>query len=74
MKALKKILDLLPLDGSKLKFGALVALLGQVPLLFPGINVLEIVKAILANPTKAGVIAVLVGAIHKFLKAKFPNA
>lgn len=74
LKAAKKVLSLLPFDDSKLKLGGLLVLLGQLPLILPGVNVWEIVQAIIANPTKAGVLAVVVGAIHKFLKAKFPES
>lgn len=72
-RALKKILDILPLDGSKLKLGTLLLLLGQLPYVLPGLDLIEIIKAIMANPTKAGVVAVFVGALHKILKAKFPS-
>lgn len=74
LKAAKKVLALLPFDGSKLKIGSILILLGQLPLILPGVNLLEIVQAIIANPTRAGVIAVIVGAVHKFLKAEFPDA
>lgn len=72
-KVAKKILDLLPLNGSKLSFGGLLAIIGMLGQILPGVNLLEIVQAILANPTKAGIIAVIVGAVHKILKAKFPE-
>lgn len=73
-KITKKVLDLLPLNGSKVSLGAIFTLFGVIASYFPGVNLLEVVKAILANPTKAGITAVIVGLIHKVLKAKFPEA
>ncbi len=70
---IRKVLDLLPGNGSKLKFGALLALLGQLPLLIPGVDIMELLRLILENPTKSGIITVIIGAVHKVLKAKFPK-
>lgn len=71
---LKKVFDLLPFNGSKLKLGSLFAIVGIIAQAFPGVNFVLIIQQILANPTKAGIIAVVVGLIHKVLKAKFPEA
>jgi len=68
---LKKVLDLFPFNGSKLKLGSIFGIIAQA---FPGVNFVLIIQQILANPTKAGVIAVVVGLVHKVLKAKFPDA
>jgi len=71
---LKKVLDLFPFNGSKLKLGSIFAIVGIIAQAFPGVNFVLIIQQILANPTKAGVIAVVVGLVHKVLKAKFPDA
>lgn len=69
---LKRVLDLLPFNGDKLKISGLFLLLTQLNALVPGLSLGDIVSAILANPTRAGVTAVLVSALHKLLKAKYP--
>lgn len=71
-KIARKILDSLPFNGDKLKLSAWFTLISLIPQMIPGVNLIEIIQAILANPTKSGVFAVLVAAIHKVLKAKFP--
>lgn len=72
-KALKSVLDLLPVNGEKLKLSGLLVLLGQLPLLFPGLDLIELARMILENPTKAGIIGALIAVVHKMLKAKFPE-
>ena len=72
-KRLKRILDRLPFNGSKLSIGALFIAIGQIGSLVPGLDIVELIKLILSNPTKAGIIAAVVGAVHKYLKARFPH-
>lgn len=72
-KALRQLLDSLPFNGQKLKLSGWFLLLSQLPLLFPGVDLMVILQAILANPTKSGIIAALVAALHKFLKTKYPS-
>ena len=71
---LKKALDILPLNGSKLKLGALIALVGQLGSLIPGLDFVSLFQAIISNPTRSGITLAVVGAVHKYLKSRFPEA
>lgn len=69
---LKKALDLLPFNGHKFDIGALLgslALLGEL-----GVSpddILMAAKAIIANPSVPAIVLIVVGLVHKALKAKF---
>lgn len=69
----RKILDLLPFNGNKLRLSGIFTLFSVLGNLVPGLSLMDIVQAILANPTRSGIIAVLVSALHKVLKNKFPE-
>lgn len=70
----KKILSAIPLDGSKTLIGLWLSLIGVVSHYLPGIDLMAVIQAIIANPTKAGITALVVGLVHKYLKARFPDA
>lgn len=70
LKKIEAILALLPFNGEKLKLSGLFLLIAQLPILVPGLDLKELVLAIIENPTKAGVIAAVVAVVHKVLKAK----
>lgn len=72
-KLAKKVLDLLPFDGSKLKLGGLLSLFALLRHFVPGVDLWELVQQLLsAHLDKAAIITVLLGALHKALKAKYP--
>ena len=68
LKALKKLLDFLPFDGSKAKIGVFLAALAAA-----GIDPVALAKEVAANHTPIGLIILAVGVAHKILKAKFPD-
>jgi hypothetical protein len=70
-KILKKLLDLLPFDGSKAKLGVVGIVLGILQNVLPGAGLVELVQTVLQNPTKAGVIVSVVGFLHQLLKKKY---
>lgn len=73
-KLVKKILDLLPFDGSKLKIAGWWTLFTALPQLIPGLDWKMVLQMILENPTKSGIIAAVLAALHKVLKLKFPES
>lgn len=70
---LKKGLDLVPLNGSKTGIGAVIvgaaAALSQL-----GIDPVQLAKEAIAHPTPIGIGILVLGTVHKVLKAKYPNA
>lgn len=70
LKKIDAVLRLLPFNGDKLKLSGWFILLTQIPSLFPGLDFKALLLAILDNPTKAGIIAALIGAFHKVIKTK----
>lgn len=72
-KLIKKILDLLPFDGQKLKLSGWWIILTGLPQLIPGLDFKMILQMILENPTKSGIIAAIMAAIHKYLKINNPG-
>ena len=72
MKIFKTILDSLPFSGHKTKLfawltGAAAAL--QVY----GIDPQQIVALVLENPTKSGLIGLVVSLVHQVLKQRYPQ-
>lgn len=72
MKQLKILLDLLPFSGEKTKlFGWLTAVVASLQA--AGIDPQVVIAAIIQNPTKSGLIALVVSLLHKVLKQRFPD-
>lgn len=69
LKKIDAFLRLLPFNGDKLKLSGFFVLIAQLPLLVPGLDFKEIILAVIENPTRAGIIAALVAAFHKIIKA-----
>lgn len=66
LKQLEKVLSWLPFDGSKIKIGAFIALLGAA-----GIDPIALAKQVAANPSPIGIAIIALGVAHKLLKAKY---
>lgn len=73
IKKLNALLALLPFNGDKLRLSGIFLLLAQLPVIVPGLDIKELVLMILNNPTRAGVISVLVALVHKVIKAQLPK-
>lgn len=73
LKRLNAILSLLPFNGDKLKLSGLFLAVTQIMHLIPGLDWKELFFAILENPTKAGLIAAVLAAVHKLIKANIPD-
>jgi hypothetical protein len=74
LKKIDAILALLPFNGDKLKLSGLFLLIAQIPHILPGVDFKLLIEMVLANPTKAGLIAALIAVIHKAIKAKLDKA
>lgn len=73
-KVVKKILDLLPFNGEKLKISLWWLVFTGLPQIIPGADIAELLKMIAENPTKSGIVAAILALLHKKLKIKFPTA
>ena len=72
MKQFKLLLDLLPFSGEKTKlFGWLTAVVASLQA--AGIDPQVVIAAIIQNPTKSVLIALVVSLLHKVLKQRFPD-
>lgn len=73
MKLFKTILDSLPFSGHKTKlFGWLTAAAASLQLY--GIDPQQVVAVVLENPTKSGLIGLVVSLVHQALKQRYPQA
>lgn len=73
MKFFKTILDSLPFSGHKTKL--FVWLTGvAASLQMYGIDPQQVIALVLENPTKAGLIGLVVSLVHQVLKQRYPQA
>lgn len=62
-----KFIDrILPLKDSKTKIGGWLVGLGGLSELVPGLDLQTILNYIIAHPSKAGLVAIAVGLVHKW--------
>lgn len=71
MKLFKTFLDFLPFDGQKTKIGAILALAAVLQQFVPGLDLVALIQQLLTENLDVTAMATLIlGAAHKFLKAK----
>jgi hypothetical protein len=69
MDMLKKILDVLPFNGSKMKIGVILGLAAILQKFVPQLDLVELVKSLLGqNLDIFAVLTILIGAAHKLVK------
>lgn len=66
-----KVIDkVLPFEDAKTKIGAWLISLGGLAELFPDIDFEAVIVYLVSHPTKAGMIAVILGLAHKWARSQ----
>lgn len=61
---------IMPLKGSKTVIGGWLVALGTVSQIVPGLDLASVASAVIANPTKAGVILAVLGVADKVIRPR----